>query len=236
MTPRLTLAIEASNPAATRDGGASGGMGVALGLVRPGEAGATELLGAEPIRDTGRHDDDLMPAIARLFERLVRRAEELELVAVSTGPGGYTGLRIAVSAGKMIAETARARCVAGPTSLAIARRCAHEPGTFGVALNSKNDTAFVSWFEPDGAMRGELMTAPDLAKLDIRVLIADSFLPDPFVHACGQRGIAIERPTFDAAAVLECAAILPGVDPAELLPIYGREPDAVTQWRKRGKG
>jgi len=231
MESRLTLAIEASNPSATRDGGAEGEMAVALGRV---DGVGAEVLGAEPIRDTGRHDDDLVPAIARLFERTGRRAAEVELVAVSIGPGGYTGLRIAVTVGKMIAEVAGAEGMGVPTALVVAQRVEANGAPFAVALNSKRDSAYVTIFDAKGApQRAALMTSADFGAVETSILVADAYLPDGFVRACEARSIAVVPPTFDVRALLECAADAPVAKPAELAPLYGREPDAVTQWRAR---
>jgi hypothetical protein len=49
-------------------------------------------------------------------------------------------------------------------------------------------------------------------------------------------GRVVCAPRLDAANVLEASARLAGVDPLELLPLYPREPEAVTKWRELGKG
>jgi tRNA A37 threonylcarbamoyladenosine modification protein TsaB len=63
-----------------------------------------------------------MPAIDRLFRRLGLTPESLRggPVAVSIGPGGFTGLRIAVSTAKMLAETLGVKIIAVPSALVAA--------------------------------------------------------------------------------------------------------------------
>ena len=51
--------------------------------------------------------------------------------------------------------------------------------------------------------------------------------------ALAERGIIIDEPVLSAASCLMVAARLPGIDPVELVPLYPREPDAVTLWRAR---
>lgn len=242
------LAIESSNPSAAAEGS---GMSVALGLVEGGR-----VLGEEAVRAGARgraagagqsSDDDLFPAIDRCFARLGLTPGVLRggRVAVSAGPGGYTGLRVACAAGKMIAEGCGARCVSVPTALValegaretIAQlpsgRCA------GVALASKSESAWV-WLDgwPD-ATKGRIILAADvpvLAREGLGLLIADDHLPESIRAACGEAGVRVVRPALSAAACLRVGARLPDMDPVELAPIYAREPDAVTQWRARAAG
>ena len=60
----------------------------------------TEALAARRV-----HDVDLIAAVDRLFARLGLEPSDLGVVGVSVGPGGFTGLRIAVSTAKMFAES-----------------------------------------------------------------------------------------------------------------------------------
>lgn len=226
---QLTLAIETSNPSAASE---RGGPGVAVGLLH---GDRVEVLGVEMLRSRARHDDDLMPAIDRLWSRLGRHKTEIRLVAVSTGPGGYTGIRIAVVAAKLIAEAAAARCVGVPSAWVVARRA---PGRlaspFGVALASKGETTVVTPFASPTAPAGEPreIEAQSLAPLGLRALIADRHLPATLRDRCAQLGLEIVEPVFDPTAVLEAACALEPVDPAALAPCYGREPEAVRKWRE----
>ena len=67
-------------------------------------------------------------------------------------------------------------------------------------------------------------------------LIADSYLPSPIRSWAEEAGIEIVEPVFSPASVLRIAMDQPGIDPADLLPIYSREPEAVRQWRLRKSG
>src|SRR5919106_153062 len=69
-----------------------------------------------------RHDDDLLPAIDRVFKRATLSPSDLAggAVGVSIGPGGFTGLRIAVTTAKMFAEALGANVIAVPSALVAA--------------------------------------------------------------------------------------------------------------------
>lgn len=244
----LILAIEISNPSAGR------GSGVALA---DDAAGWVEV---EPLREAqhrgrgaaragqGGNDDDLMPAIDRLFARRGARAHGVGTVVVSVGPGGYTGLRIACAAGKMIAEAAGARCVGVPSALVVARRVPGEAwprGGVAVALASKGGDAGSAWVQRVERDRagdaGRVVNADALGALHgrgVRTLVADGFLPGSFRAGAAGLGWTVIEPTFDPAACIEAWRVcaLPEIDPVELIPLYPREPDAVTLWRAKGSG
>lgn len=237
--PQHILAIECSNPGSGTGGGA-GGPGVALGRL---VGGGVELLATELVRPSGRggHDDDLMPAIDRLFRAasITPRGGTLARVAVSVGPGGYTSVRVACAAGKMIAEASGAKCVAVPTA-SVAIESLPDDGQSGhiaVALAGKGETAWVQFFHAGiAAQPGRIIAAPDIEALraaGVRLLIADGFLPASMRAAAEQLGWSIVSPIFAAAACLRVGARLSAIDPAELVPLYPREPDAVTLWRAR---
>lgn len=200
--------------------------GVALGRDR-------ELLGVEPIGPQSRHDDALLPAIDRLTRRLDFAPRDIARIAVSVGPGGFTGLRIAVAAAKLIALANNAKCIAVPTAHVVAARVEPNGAPFAVALNAKNESAYVASFDAAGGfLAGAPVDAAALASLGIRRLFADRFLPESFRVEGARLGITIHPPIFDPAACLACSFAFPELDPVDLLPLYAREPEAVTKWRE----
>lgn len=261
MAALLTLAIETSNPASSPTGDA---QSVALGLVvargggvAPANPEPPALLVEEPVAPSSRERDDLMPAIDRLFRRANRDRRDLQAVAVSVGPGGFTALRVAVATAKMLALGAGARrgdgiapaplpVLAVPSALVAAwpHLC---PGAatrlpLAVALASKGDGAFVTHFVVGAAgvgavplPDGRVQTAAELfsAGPPPATLIADAHAPEPFVTLARAHGADVLPPAFSAAACLAAAASIAPIDARALAPIYGREPEAVTLWRAR---
>lgn len=242
------LSIEISNPGAGVRSGGNGqasGPGVALGRVD--ERGDIQPVGVEWLKSPdaaaagrfGGLDDDLMPAVARLFavQGLVAR-ECLKAVAVSVGPGGYTSLRIACAAAKMIAEGAGAPCIAVPTAAAVAVgvEAGHWDRPIAVALASKGETAWLQVFERGVASgEGRVMSGDEAVGLiaGVGTLVADGHLPAAMRQSAERVGVAVIEPVFSPLSVLAAARGLPEIDPALCNPLYPREPDAVTLWRER---
>lgn len=227
-TPTIFLAIETSNPSAAVVG-EPGGPGVALARV---SRGRIEPLAVEMLDPQAPHDANLIPAIDRLFSKAPLRPRDVGAVAVSVGPGGYTAVRVGVTTAKFIAEATGARCYAVPSPSVVAARVQNQGEPFAVALGSKDDTVFLTRFGVDRSPMdsGKLSTAADLPT-DLRLLIADRFLPGSFRDRAEALGVRIVTPCFDPLACVEVAQATEPIDPVLLLPFYPREPEAVTKWR-----
>lgn len=250
---RITLAIEVSNPSAVADppNPASPKPGVCLG-VDDGAGRDTRILATESLLEGTRHDADLLPAIDRVCARAGIAPDEIDRIAVSAGPGGYTGLRVAIAAAQAIAEGATARraalgrppcrAVAVPSAWVVARRVDAQGKPFLVALASKGPTAWVTAFDGAGASVGEpaLLDGDGVERLAGSTgagrLVADRFLPGEIRERAESLGLRLETPVFDPAACLEVSVAMGDTDPAGLRPIYPREAEAVRKWREQGGG
>jgi tRNA threonylcarbamoyl adenosine modification protein YeaZ len=228
---RIMLAIETSQrqgSVAVRDGG--------------GE------IHSEPLLAAKRHDDDLLPAIDRLMERVGLSPRDLECVGVSVGPGGFTGLRIAVSTAMMFAEALGVKIVAVPSALVAAEATARGGArSMLIALGCKGETfwatyvmresADASW-RIDSARPPGLVSSADFAFDHVQAVVADEHLPPRARERCEAAAIKIIEPAFTAEACLVVAErIFDGTgaaDPLRLEPIYPREPEAVSLWHKKG--
>ncbi len=182
----------------------------------------------------GRHDDDLMGAIDRHYPRLGLQPRETRAIGVSIGPGGFTGLRIAVAAAKMLAETLGAKIVAVPTALVVAESYAG-PGPIVVALASRGSTVWATRLERGAAWQaddaGALCDSTGLPLQGAAALLGDRHLPTEVVDACARHRVPLVEPVFSPLACLAVAWRLleegRTTDPLALLPIYARPP-AVT--------
>ncbi len=235
---RLLLAIEASNPSL-------GTSAVAVAALGDEVAGA-RVIDREPIAASTRERDDLVPAIDRVFIRSELDRRDTVLVAVSAGPGGYTAIRMAIAAGAMIAdgisgEGRRAQCIAVPTAM-VAAAAFSDARVFplAVALAHKGDAAFVTAFDspliaPTTAA-GHVLGPEGFAALapqGVRTLVADPGLPVSLRAAAQAAGLTIEPLRLTVEALVRAARLVARVEPAGLVPIYAREPEAVTLWRAR---
>jgi tRNA threonylcarbamoyl adenosine modification protein YeaZ len=181
-----------------------------------------------------RHDDDLIGAIDRLYARLEIGPRSTAAVGVSIGPGGFTGLRVAVAAAKMLAETLGSALVAVPTALAVAESY-DGPGPIVVALASKGSTVWAVRLDRGAAWQAEDAGALcDAAALPLEgacALLGDRYLPAEITERCARSGVPLVEPVFSPLACLSVAQrfLEAGrtTDALSLMPIYARPP-AVT--------
>lgn len=232
VTGALTLAIETSNPS-------TGGAGeVALGRVG---AHGVEVIGVMGLEPESTHDDALMPAIDRLTRAHGVGAKEIARVAVSAGPGGFTGVRIAVATAKGIGLVTGARCV-GVESGLVAAESWEGAGVIAVALASKRSTAWVGVYEK--ARGGNARVVEEGVEMDVEGLraawerrkfsavMADAHLVAGMREWCAASGVGVEALRLTAEGVLRASAGVEDVGADRLAPVYPREPEAVTKWRR----
>ena len=82
--------------------------------------GETQTLRSARLPEDCRSARSLLPELKKLLSEQGWNAEQLELIAVTTGPGSFTGLRIGVTMAKSLAYATGAKLVGVPTLLAIA--------------------------------------------------------------------------------------------------------------------
>ena len=109
----------------------------AVGLARAGEA-----IGELNFIARMAQSERLLPALDRLLELAGLRAEDLELIAVSSGPGSFTGLRIGLAAAKGLALTLGIPLVGVPTVLSYAARVAFWDGDIVVLIHDRRNLVY----------------------------------------------------------------------------------------------
>jgi tRNA threonylcarbamoyladenosine biosynthesis protein TsaB len=191
-------------------------------------------------------EDPLLPTVEQIVREEGLVPGDLRAVAVSAGPGGFTGLRISTVAAKMIAEALAIPVVAVPSAMAVASAAPGE-GPVVVALAAKRGTAYLAAFRGRGATTvaiGEPVTGDADAFAALAnaggpgvTLLADRHLPPELAARAASLSIPVVAPVHGARAILALgeAALARGesTDPLALAPIYPREPEAVTIWNAR---
>ncbi len=231
----VLLAIEVSNPSLSQGDEGS------VALCRAENEGIS-VLAMERLRSGSRHDDALMRGVDESCKVAGIAPSEIARIAVSAGPGGYTGLRIAMTTAKMLGESLGAELVAVPTARVAAFGFAEDdpqPSREGfiVTLASKRDSAWCQAFRGvDALAEGALCDAPALAALiessGAGTLLADGHLPTEMLAAAERAGMRIVAPRLDARLCALASNGLPTVSVDALAPIYPREPEAVRKWRE----
>jgi tRNA threonylcarbamoyladenosine biosynthesis protein TsaB len=109
---------------------------------------AVRVPGTPPLEETitgaRRHAASLLPAVQRLLEQSGTTLDSLQGIAVSDGPGSFTGLRVGASLAKALVHARPVPLWVAPSLMVRAAGVA-EPGTLVLALSN--------------ALRGELYAA-----------------------------------------------------------------------------
>jgi tRNA threonylcarbamoyladenosine biosynthesis protein TsaB len=202
----------------------------------------------EALREPTRQDDDLMPAIDRVTKRAGIAPGDVQAVGVSIGPGGFTGLRIAIATAKMLAEALGVKLLAVPSALVAAESYEGGGRSMLVALASKRGGFWGTRLTRRDGQPGERWIIERAGLVDestdslagVEVVLGDGHVPEWLRRMCERSSVPIVEPRFEALACLRCAAgsFAAGefTDPLRFLPLYPREPEAVTIWNEREAG
>ncbi len=189
------------------------------------------------------HSRRLLAAIDRMVRHTGIGLEEMDGIAVSLGPGSFTGLRIGLATAKGLAMATGLPLVGIPTLEALAVQLALQPLPIRVVQDARKQEVFTALFAPDG--RGgverrsadEAMRPEQLAEriTEPTTLVGDGteLYGDLFRQQCA--GLAhfapaeLHHPRAAAVGLLALARLAanttaPG--PADCVPIYVRPSDA----------
>ena len=101
-----------------------------------------------------RSAQSLAPAMKSLLDQVGWRPGEVELVAVTTGPGSFTGLRVGITAAKTFAYTTKAEILGVDTLEAICEGCPAEISTLATAVDAqRGQVVAVTFQRSDGGWR-----------------------------------------------------------------------------------
>jgi tRNA threonylcarbamoyladenosine biosynthesis protein TsaB len=205
------------------------------------EAGA---LASIAVRNDRAHAELLIPMVREALDRAGIGGSELSGIAVGTGPGLFTGLRVGVSSAKALAQAWGLPMVAVPSLDVLAFGCRHAGRLVCAAIDGRRGELFAATYRPapggEGVERaGEhRVVRPD----DLARELADAGEP---VLVCGEgallhaetlrgAGDSVELAGADHAAPSAEALLQIAVPrfargevapPLEVTPIYLRRPD-----------
>jgi tRNA threonylcarbamoyladenosine biosynthesis protein TsaB len=226
--PKLTVAIETSGR---------------TGSVAIGTNGL--LIAQKPFSGLMKHNAELLPAVRQLLTEASSVPADIEQVFITAGPGSFTGLRIAVTAAKMLALALDARIVALDSLDVIAENViSTEVNRIAVVLDAKKDYFYAAAYTrtPAGWQKTygtEMATAEDLLSrmsqynqevwvLGEALVYNRSRLESPFTrfleprfwppHASNLFRLGQQKADQGNFA-----------DPLTLVPTYIRKPDAVAK-------
>ncbi len=118
------------------------------------------------------HAEKLMVQIDGVLRQSGYMVSQLDGIAISIGPGSFTGLRIGLSVAKGLAFSSGKPLVAVPTLEALAQRVvderiASEGEHILSALDARRDEVYCEWFMVEGSTVRSLGAARDLSVMNV---------------------------------------------------------------------
>ena len=134
----IILSIDSSTPVA----------GVAI-------ADGRNLLGEIMLHTKNTHSEKLMPLVQQLLQEVQLTMQDLDAIAVTQGPGSFTGLRIGMATAKGLAQGARKQLLAVPTLDCLAYNLIHYSGILCPIMNAQKKQVYTALYrsKADGLER-----------------------------------------------------------------------------------
>jgi tRNA threonylcarbamoyladenosine biosynthesis protein TsaB len=115
----------------------------------------------------GRSAKSIAPGLVRLWQTLEWRPTEVDLVALTVGPGSFTGLRVGVTTAKLLAYAAGAEVLGVDTLQTIAERAPAEVEAVSVAVDAQRGQVVSRCFRRDAS--GLMVPEGPSAMLDVDI-------------------------------------------------------------------
>lgn len=191
-------------------------------------------LSAESLPMGRGHAESLLPLIERVIARVEGGFDAIDRVAVTVGPGSYTGLRVGLSAARAIGlSTGKPVVGVGTLSALLAPLLAEATeGTIAAAIDARHGAVYVQALGPgDGLAPAHLAIEVAAERLGTGpVLLTGSGAP-LLAAALAERGVQARIAGVGGADIASVASLGLLADPAQALPrpLYLRGPDARPQ-------
>jgi tRNA threonylcarbamoyladenosine biosynthesis protein TsaB len=195
---------------------------------------------AEPLADESivmqrGHAEALVPLLDRVVSRVENGFKGLDRVAVTVGPGSYTGLRVGIAAARAIGLATRVPVVGVTTLSALLASLVTDDNRrlLAAAIDARRGQVYFQAIAPGG----RTIIAPSLVAVGDAARLMGAG-PATLIGS-GAPAVAAEAPGFDirifdtppAPSILWIARLGAVADPAQALPkpLYLRGPDAQPQ-------
>ena len=205
------------------------------------DEGEAQPLAHESLAMERGHAEALMPLIERVMDRVEGGFSSLDRVAVTVGPGSYTGLRVGVSAARAIAFAAEIPAVGVTTVAAVAAPLVGREGgrVIAAALDARHGQV---WFQALSSEGRQLVSLRQVGYRDAARAIGSG----P-VSLAGSGALAVANAAWaiglDAVVVDDARApdvtwiarlgLIADPDAAPPRPLYLKAPETTPQDRAR---
>jgi len=212
-----------------------------------------KVLGEFYINTKLTHSQTLMPMIDNVFRCTRTDLSSVDLFAVSTGPGSFTGIRIGVASIKGLAMAQNKPCVGVSTLEAMARNLEHMECTICAVMDARCGQVYNAIFKAHSGTLERITPDRALSIADL-AMECENYANPLFLVGDGAK-LCYNNEQFK-----KCSAVLPpepliyqracgvaksallvykqtgAVTAAALMPIYLRLPQAERELKKRLKG
>ncbi len=198
------------------------------------------------------HSETLMPHIGTALEMARVKKEELDGIAVSIGPGSFTGLRIGLAAAKMMAYALHIPLIAVPTLEALAHHTICEGVRLVPMMDAQKGNVYAQEFVweagVDGLTLREMHPLVILPLSEVLAGLAGAQQPvlllgdamqkktsTPLPSGVRLAPIHARMPRAACVGLAALARLARGAvdDPVTIAPLYLRRSEAEVLWEKR---
>jgi tRNA threonylcarbamoyladenosine biosynthesis protein TsaB len=223
-----------------------------LAIETVGTTGTLALLAGEAVElelalgSAMRSAQSLAPGIRQILEQAGWRPQDVELVAVATGPGSFTGLRIGVTTAKVFAYACGCPILGVDTMSTIACGVPVDVERFSVVVDAQRGELFVAEFIrlADGRLEGADSTRTVDAEQWISRLEPGRVLGGPglakWTSQLQQSGVTLIdaklwAPTAASVGRIAARDFVAGRRASTfwIVPLYVRRTAAEEQWEKK---
>lgn len=211
----------------------------------------SKILAERMVNNRRTHSVNLLPMVRDVLADAGIDKSKLNGIAVTTGPGSFTGLRIGMSTAKSLAQVLHLPLAGVPTLESLAYPLSGQSGLICPVLNARKNELYAALYRSNGRQLDCLIAA---FAAGVRELAATLENYDEHITFLGD-GVGVYRRELEellgnqARFTPECA-VFPrgaavaelglhmlktgaGVQPMALLPHYVRESEAEVKWRER---
>ncbi len=244
---RLILALESSAGPAS------------CALLRCGDGGTGRLVASACVHTGLTHSQTLLPMVGDLLKNAGMTMADVDVLAVSAGPGSFTGVRIGVAAVKGLAFVRNLPCAGVSTLAAMAKGMEGVPftGVVLAAMDARCGQIYTALFAcedgrlsritPDEALTIEevgqrLKNRPEFSEKTVFIVgdgaeVCYNTLRDRVPNLClAPEGLRFQQAVGVAMEAAVYAAEDRLVSSDELMPVYLRLPQAERELRAREQG
>lgn len=198
------------------------------------------------------HSEKLLPLIDSLLDAINLSAADIDLFAVSKGPGSFTGLRIGMAAAKLMAQTCGKPLIGVKTLEALAKNASVFNGFICPMIDARNNTVYTALYRCQNGKLEEIsasealsvdLCSSKLSELDAPILICGEYekYREAIKKNTADKSDIYFAPRYSAyQRAVTCAVIAheqysDGVitSPDDVVPLYVRESQAEQSFKAK---